>query len=291
MGSAYVGDIVEPDERGLAFGLYTTSMGLGFTVGPLFGAAVETRFGIRVSYFFAAGLTFLGAMLADRGLRAIVVSDVETAATRLRAPWSGISHMFRNRGVLAGSLGNLLMSVSFGGAVANFFPVLLAGYQVSQAAISSMFSARAFASTLSRLPTGAVTSRVPSRIVMSTALVLAMGVQFLMAQTSQTGVLAGLLLLEGVAFGTFLTSGQVFVAENSTADTRGAAVGAYSTAGSLGSTFSSIVLGLVADRWGVPMVFRLTGATILLGLLLIGYLSSQKKAPRLGAAPAVAEEA
>ncbi len=290
IGAAYVGDIVTPEERGLAYGLYTTSMGSGFTVGPLIGAAIEVRYGIAASYVFAAGLTGLGALIAARGLRPAAVVEAQIGSSPRRAPWAGMGTMFANRGVLAGSLGNLLMSLSFGGAISNFFPVLVAEYNASQAAISSMFSARAFASTLARLPTGALTSRVTSKVVMSAALVLAMGVQLLMAQTSRTALLALLLLVEGIAFGTFLTSGQVFVAENCTPTTRGAAVGAYSTAGSLGSTLSSVVLGFIADRWGVPMVFRVTGVAILGGLVMIAFLSSQREEVMNNAECAVADE-
>ncbi|MBM4428793.1 MAG: MFS transporter, partial [Chloroflexi bacterium] len=60
LGVAYVGDIVAPAERGLAFGLYSTSMGLGFAIGPLIGAVIAVRSGVASSYLFAAGMAFLG---------------------------------------------------------------------------------------------------------------------------------------------------------------------------------------------------------------------------------------
>ncbi len=97
---------------------------------------------------------------------------------------------------------------------------------------------------------------------------------FLLPQTRQRVVLSILLILEGVAFGSFLTSGQIFVAQHSSADTRGAAVGAYSAAGSLSSIFSPVVLGVVADLGGVQTVFWLTGLVVLLGIVLIAYLYS-----------------
>ncbi len=275
MGIAYVGDIVAPEERGLAFGLYSTSMGLGFTVGPLFGAAVAERYGVAGSYLAAAALALLGAAIAARGLKRITTPGESQQTSSRRLPWAGARDMLRHPSILAGSLGNLMMSVSFGGAVANFFPVYAADLQVPQVAISSMFSARAFGSTLARLPTGAITSRIPSRVLMYAALALAMAVQFLMAQVNSTTVLGLLLIMEGIAFGSFLTSGQIFVAENCTTRTRGTAVGVYSTAGSLGSTVSAIVFGAVADRLGLRLVFRLAGLLILGGLLVIVFLSTR----------------
>ena len=50
VGIAYVGDRVSRQERGLAVGLYTTAMGLGFTVGPALGGFVSAKYGYRASY-------------------------------------------------------------------------------------------------------------------------------------------------------------------------------------------------------------------------------------------------
>ncbi len=276
LGVAYVGDIVEPSERGLAFGLYSTSMGLGFGIGPLIAGKVAEGYGVRGSYLFAALLSLMGAIIAARGLRRFA-RPASDAVERIRLlPWSGTASMLHNRKLLAGSLANLLMMSTFGGAVSNFFPLYASQLFVNQAAINSMFSARAFVSTLTRMPSGVLTTRVPSRIVMYTALVLALVSMFLMTQAQSTTVLALLLVLEGIAFGSFLTSGQVFVSENSTPSTRGTAVGFYGTAGSLGSTVSAILLGAVAEMWGVRMVFQSLGIAILVGLLAIGYLNSDR---------------
>jgi MFS family permease len=60
MAVAYVGDIVAERERGLAIGLYTTCMGLGFTIGPFIGGQVAEAYGYRVSYQVAAISALLG---------------------------------------------------------------------------------------------------------------------------------------------------------------------------------------------------------------------------------------
>jgi DHA1 family multidrug resistance protein-like MFS transporter len=273
LGVAYVGDIVKPEERGLAFGLYATSMGSGFTIGPLVGSAIAVRYGVSGSYLAASVIALTGAAIATVGLRSVRPSAGQVNVQTHRLPWTGAGRVLRNRKLVAGSLGNLLINITFGGTVANFFPVYAAGLGISQVAINSMFSVRTFFSTLGRLPSAALTNRVPSRVVMYVALILAMAAIFLMAQTSSVSLLGLLLVLEGISFGVFLTSGQVFVAETATAATLGAAVGAYSTAGSVGSVLSSILLGVVADLWGIRMVFRLTGVLVLVGLVVIGYLN------------------
>lgn len=276
IGAAYVSDIAAPEERGLAYGLYATSMGLGFTVGPLVAAAVAARYGIAGSYWAGAAVGLTGAGIAAWRLRD-VRPEVAVVPQR-RSPLADLGAMTHNRGLMAGSLANLLMSLVFGGAVVNFFPVYAAQLGISQAVISSMFSARAFTSTSARLPTGAIASRVPSRSMMVLALCLATAVMFLIPRTEQRLVLSLLLIVEGIAFGSFLTSGQIFVAQHSAAETRGAAVGAYSTAGSVGSIFGPVILGVAADVGGVQTAFWLTGVLVLLGLLGMAYLYGGREA-------------
>lgn len=275
IGAAYVSDIVAPEERALAFGLYSTAMGLGFTVGPLIGAAVAVRYGIAGSYWAGALVGLTGAVIAACRLKNIR-ADGATRDNQRHSPWTDLQQMMHNRNLMAGSLANLLMNMVFSGAVVNFFPVYAAQLGISQAMINSMFSVRALTSTSARLPTGAIASKISSRTVMMTALLIAVVAMFLLPQTKQRVVLSLLLILEGIAFGSFLTSGQIFVAQHSSADTRGAAVGAYSAAGSLSSIFSPILLGVVADLGGVQTVFWLTGLLVLLGMVLIAYLYSGK---------------
>lgn len=283
IGVAYVADIVTPAERGLAYGLYATSMGVGFGVGPLIGAIVALHYGVAASYLMASGIALLGMVLAIKGLQTIrqAVHHAGVAPPKLR--WSSVRHILRDPSIVAGSLANLIMSTSFSGAIVNYFPMYSAQIGLSQTAINSMFSARAFGSAVSRLPTGAITHRLPSRVVMGAALLLAMVAVVAMAQTDAPFLLGLLLLAEGVAFGTFLTSGQAYIAECSTPTTRGTAVGMYSTAGSLGSTLSPVVLGVIAELWGVPTVFRVTGVLIMVGLFgIAGLYVWQKRAHPVG---------
>ena len=282
IGAAFMGDVVSAEERGLAFGLYATSMGLGFGTGPLIGAAVAVAAGVPGSYLAASVLALGGAAIAAVGL--VVPSRPPASAptppghawVRIARAWrvigSGMVDILHNPPLLAGSLCNLLMNTSFSGAITNFFPLYAAEQQAPPEAINAMFSVRAFGSAAARLPSGAVTSRTPSRRVMVIALLLAMAILFLLARTSALMALSLLLPIEGIAYGMFMPAGQTFAAEHSTAASRGQVFGAYNTAGSLGSAISPLLLGAVAEVWGVGAVFTLTAALLAVGLLLAGWL-------------------
>lgn len=62
-GAAYIADISTPETRAKNFGVIGMAFGLGFTFGPLLGAALGT-IGLRVPFFVAAGLSFLNFLLS-----------------------------------------------------------------------------------------------------------------------------------------------------------------------------------------------------------------------------------
>jgi MFS family permease len=279
MGMAYLGDIVASDERGLAIGLYTTSLGLGFATGPLIGGTVAATYGYRASYRVAAVVALLGFVIARRGLvGSSSASQGSTITRQERASPPGLPLSARLRSMmepnlLAASVANLLMSVVFSGAITNFFPLYAASLSVGEATIGSMFSIRALVSTLVRVPTGLLATKFSGRSLMVIALALVTIAVVSISYTTDPVALAALLTVEGITWGMFLTSGQTFVTQHAPDSDRGTAIGIWSTAGSVGATAGPFVLGLIADGWGIATVFRVTGAMVSIGVALLWSMS------------------
>jgi MFS family permease len=273
IAAAYMGDVVAGPERGIAFGLLTTAMGIGFTIGPLIGGQIAEASGTRASYFFAAVV----------GVAAIAV--VLTLLPRPRPasdePRSSVSvairaslRLARDQNLVAASLASLLASVGFAGAIAAFFPLYGDEIGLSEATIGAIFAVRAAVSAVARLPSGLLVGRFGSRPILLGSVALE-GVALLgVGLTEETSALYLLLALEGVAFGAYLTSGHAFVAEHSVAATRGAAIGLYSTAGSLGGTLAPIGLGLIGKAFGLPAVFVATAGLFGVGLATLAWISA-----------------
>src|SRR5206468_4733562 len=62
LGVAYIGDVVEPRDRGAAIGIYTAAMGSGFAVGPLIGSWVAANAGYPEAYLVGAAFALAGAV-------------------------------------------------------------------------------------------------------------------------------------------------------------------------------------------------------------------------------------
>ncbi len=277
IGSAYVGDVARPEERGVAFGFYTTAMGLGFAIGPLIGSLLAAAYGIPGSYLGAAVVALCGAAIAHLGLRQTRATPGGVQMRRTRPSWAEMRQLIRDPNLSAASIANLVTSVAYNGAILNFFPLYAAQLGAGQTEINSMFSSRAFASTAARIPSGLLAVRLTTWFMILVAPATTAFVLLGMSNTTALAALGVLLILEGIAFGAFLTTGQAFVAEHSVPRTRGAAVGIYSTANSIGSTFSPLLMGIAADLFGVAIVFRLTAALSIVAMLYIGRLYLRRR--------------
>jgi MFS family permease len=266
IGAAYLGDITSPGERSFAFGLYATAMGLGFTVGPLLGSQLAAHSGPRSAYLAGALIALLGLVVARRMPR-LATESARPPSSRRRVTLRDIRQTLRQPELLLISFGNMLVSLTFAGAVSTFFPLYGHALLLSQATIGTMFALRALISALGRFPNGLISRWLGSRVVMLGALLLDAAAMFGIARTDRAALLALLLAVEGLAFGAYLVAGQTYVAEHTVVQNRGTAVGLYSVAASLGATVGPFVLGAVADARGVTTVFVVTGWALVGGLL------------------------
>jgi MFS family permease len=277
IGMAYAGDRVAKADRGLVSGVYTTCMGLGFAIGSALGGEMATRMGYNATFRVAGLLALVGFGIAWWGLSKPVEQPREV---RTVSPLGRLGMLAREPQLLAASLGYLLIILMFDAAIVNFFPLYAETLLIGQAAVGSMFAIRALASTSVRLPTGVSSTRFQSKHLMTVALVLGMvmvwSICFLTSPLALTIVLAG----EGICFGMFLTSGQMFVTEEVDEADRGAAMGVYSTTGSIASTAGPFLMGAVAALWGLRSVFWFTGALVAMGIVAFLYLSSRPSASR-----------
>jgi MFS family permease len=276
IGAAYLGDITPPGRRAVAFGSYTTAMGLGFTVGPLIGGQIAERWDARVSYAVAAAIALLGALLARQ-----LLHESPAHAPSARGAWlANVGLLARRHDLALVSIGNLLVSFTFAGPIATFLPLYARGALIAEATIGTLFAIRALVSAAGRVPNSVVTRRVGNLPILLGALMLQSVVMFGIAGTTDVVWLAVLLSVDGLAFGAYLVAGQTWVADHTEAAYRGAAVGLYAAAGSVGGIAAPLALGLVAERWGVETVFVVNGWFMLLGS--VGFLAGTLAIVRRG---------
>jgi len=265
IGAALLGDVTTPGQRALAFGLYTTAMGVGFTIGPLVGGQLAERAGTGVAFIVGAIIALTAGTLA---LLILPRPRPDAANAGAGRSLRGILALARRADLALACLGTLLMSWTFNGAISTFFPLYGDALGLSAATIGALFALRALVSAFGRLPNGILARVLGNQSVMLAALVVDALAMLALAFAHQTWLLAVLLIGEGLAFGGYLVAGQTFVADRTTVENRGTAVGLYAMAGSIGATAAPAGLGAVADRWGLAATFGTTSALLAVGIVV-----------------------
>ena len=274
LGIAYIGDVVEPRDRGAAIGVYTAAMGSGFAVGPLIGSWVGSVAGYPSAYVCGAVIAVGGAAFGAIRLVKKKVIPVDGALTPRFIDLPALATLIRQPAMLMASLANIAMTLSMTGAIFTYFPIYARGVGISTLTIGSLFAWRSIASASGRIPMGPLSARLPAHWTLAAVLVVEAGIDLAISRSVSPLALTALLVFEGVGFGVFLVSGQSAVAAAAARTNRGAAVGMFWMAGSVGDLVGPIVLGVIAQELGLIAVFQVTAGAVLVGAALVATLGA-----------------
>lgn len=264
---ALIADVVEPSQRGRAFGVHRAADNAGAVLGPLIAWALLQRYSmsVRSVMWWAAVPGALAVVViavwvregAREGARSAARSSVppmRAAAKPVLAPPATISGEFwRYLAVLfLFTLSNssdaflLLRATQLGVPVA-LIPVLWACLSVVKSASS--------------IPGGTLSDRVGRKPLIVGGWIVYSIVYILLAKANAAWQLWALFAVYGVYFG--LTEGveKAMVADLVPAERRGAAYGWYNFTVGLGALPASALFGVVWERWGAAAAFQM-GAVI-----------------------------
>ncbi len=270
LGVAYIGDVVEPRDRGAAIGMYTAAMGSGFAVGPLIGSWVGATAGYPDAYLAGATVALFGAVFGIVRLsRTSPAGNRAASMTHGLVDLGALRSLAREPVMLMACIANIAMTLSMTGAIFTYFPVYARSVGIGTVTIGTLFAWRSIASASGRIPMGPLSMRLPTPWTLVGVLVVEAAIDVTIAHTTSSLALTGLLILEGVGFGIFLVCGQAAVAAASGPQNRGAAVGMFWMSGSVGELFGPIVLGVVAQSTGLIAVFQSVAVGVTCGAALI----------------------
>lgn len=284
LGIAYIGDVVEPRDRGAAIGVYTAAMGSGFAVGPLLGSWVGSVAGYPAAYMTGAVIAVCGAVFGAVRLVRKKVTPADGSLTPRLVDLPALALLMRHPAMLMACLANVAMTLSMTGAIFTYFPVYARGVGISTLTIGSLFAWRSIASASGRIPMGPLSARLPAHWTLAAVLVVEAAIDLAISRSVTPLALTALLILEGIGFGVFLVSGQSAVAEAAARTNRGAAVGMFWMAGSIGDLFGPIALGVIAQEIGLVAVFQTTAVAVLIGaglVALLGAMAARRPAASL----------
>lgn len=274
IGFVYATEIAPKNRRGLAQGLYLTSMGAGFTVGPLVGGFAAKAMGYSSAFYITAGLAACGFIAL------LFAPEKEIDSTiPARSPFAGFWSLIGNPGLLSAGVANFFNSMIFN-TVMIFFPLYGISIGLDESQVGMGLTVRGLASTVTRIPAGMAMSRLGAMKMMAFGLG-ASAVMILAVPAFDALVLLSVILgLQGIFYGIYLTSANTFVTEVAPEGMEGASMGVFSTFSNVSGIVSPIVLGAVAEAWGIDATFRVSFGLAVVGMVILSVISRMNARPR-----------
>jgi MFS family permease len=259
-------EIAEPEFKNTAQGMYMTSMGIGFTIGPLIGGFTTKLYGFHISFLVSAAFGAISLLLFS------LVPEKQHVNIQVPRGKLTILSLIKERKILAAGVANFLNALMFN-ALTLFFPVYGANIGLDESQIGTGFTTRGLASTAVRLPVGILTKNIRSLYLMVFGLILSSLTILGVSQSTLLTYICILMGIQGIAYGFYLTSGNVYVAQNSEEDSRGTAMAIFSMFGNLSGIINPLILGLIAENYSTRGALQFSSIMTLLGIVIVYYLA------------------
>ncbi len=266
MGFVYVSEIAPKGRRGFAQGLYLTSMGTGFTLGPLIGGFAAKLVGYTSAFYITAGLAACGFSAL------LFVPERRHSKSVSRSTFASFGGLIKNQKLLAAGIANFFNSTVFN-TIMIFFPLYGISIGLDESQVGMGLTVRGLASTATRFPAGLAMPKLGALKMMIFGLGTS-AIMVLAIPTMDTLVFLSVILgLQGISYGIYLTSANTYVTEVSPEGLEGASMGIFSTFANISGIISPIILGAVAESWGINTTFRVSFALAAVGLLILSLFS------------------
>ena len=254
-----------PDGRGSAFGVYNALKGLGYVLGPSIGGAIVWRYSfsaIFVASFLAGAFAFcLSIFLPGLFAKSKLEEDDDDFSPRqivaaLREP--------RMLGWYVVIVVNMFMV----GILFGFLPVYVSSLGYDQLKNGFIAAAATTSYLLIQPLAGYLADRFDAKRVVLTGLILSAS-SLALIPFSTGGVLLCVVVAGGIGVGSVWTNTDTIVSNLAEEGRLAATLGAAGSFKELGDMLGPLLIGVVAQFWGLRTGFLICGALGLVGIVML----------------------
>jgi DHA1 family multidrug resistance protein-like MFS transporter len=265
LGFVWVTEEAVGESRVIAQGIYMTSMGIGFTVGPIIGGYASTLWGFNAAFIASSLLGVLGF---------IMVLLAKGGVTRPSSPARkvGMRETLRDPRVLVAGLTNFINTLLYN-ALSTFFPLygVIVGFNSVEVGLG--FTVRGLFSTVIRYPANLVMKGRTTFLLLVGGLLAQAAMIAFLALSSILNIALVLLAIQGIMYGISLTAGNVYVTSEAPTERKGAAMGVYQSFSNASMVISPLILGGIAEVYGVSSSLLVAAVAAILGTIFCILLS------------------
>ena len=265
---AVVADLTPKGREGRYIGTFNTAFLLGFGIGPFAGGVAFDLWGMAGALLLMAGASAVAFVAVLVGVR----SPKKT--NRLKAKVGHSINLYKDRAFLGLLTARMGMAASMGCFIA-FIPLQAAALGMAQSQVGTFLGVNVIVMVLLQRPGGALADRFP-RLPLAVAGLLGSGIcKASIAFADGFWPIMALAVAEGAAGGLGLPAMMALVIDRGKdlGCEMGSAMGAFTTALSIGVFVGPPVGGWMINQWGVgaPLVFA--GAAASAGALAMAFLT------------------
>ena len=260
-GVVCIADIMPTAKRGLAFGIGSTVLGAGFSLGSFLGGMMTQYWGYQAVYIGTGVFAVLGIVLAYM----YVDDSAERNEMAILPLLKHAKSIILNKPILILSIGGALSFMVFGGLVVMFFPIYAMSIGMDHSTIGIMFAVRTAASTLVRFPGGIFSKGVIGQWLLPISLIGTAVFALITPQLQSPALMMVFLVIEGISYGLYYTIGQLFAVNLSADVSRGLVLGSYATFSGIGGGILTFFMGIIADAVTIERMFQLTSIPVFIG--------------------------
>jgi DHA1 family tetracycline resistance protein-like MFS transporter len=279
---AYIADVTSRENRARGMGLFGMAFGLGFVLGPAL-AGILSKFGMRVPFLFAAGLSLLNAILLYFILPESRIFKAHDPAVERKSRWSELASVFENKRFTLVTIEYFLLVTAF-----SFMTTAFAYYTMVKFGYGADGTGYllAYVGVLAAVMQGVVFGRLAARygeskLVTTGSLILVASLILVPFISTENGGLIVLLLgIAGFAVGNSIASPGLTSLASKTTDElqQGKSLGVLQSAASLARVIGPLATGVLlnnaigqVDDATILRTFWVAAAIMLVALLTAVY--------------------
>lgn len=255
------------DTAGRHFGSYRISGSIGWIASTAIGGLVGESLGIEVVFYLAAILYLASAVFVQISIRNQPSRKSESN------PNGNFHQLIRNRNFRI-FLATIFMANISAVTFLSFLSLYVSKLGGSDAVIGWAFSIAAIAEVPCMIYLGGLSDKIGRKPLLVIALLSYPLRLFLYTIVSSPDLVLPIQLLHGLTFGLLYVTSVALVSDT-TLESRGIALGLYSTASSAGSAAGSALAGVIADSYGLINMYRFMVAFSFIPALLFMFTAKE----------------
>jgi MFS family permease len=270
-GATFVGIMVSmteilPLQIGLAMGLFELAAYGGSSIGTYFGGGFSINYDVRYPFYFFGVLSIIGAaltllLLPETNTKKQMGTSLYITPKRVGQDFIKIAPI-----CIGGFSSKVLDSL-----VISFLPLYLVGLQLSLDSVALVLTSYTLSWAILQPVTGHLSDRIGRKKITLIGLAFSSITMIAFTLTIDYIFLVLLALLLGVEAALFYTPLVAMVSDIAPHEVEGTLIGSYRFFRDMGYFLGPIILGEIADSYGLNYSIYMTSAIIVLASFILGF--------------------